>query len=83
LTDAGLIGLLTTLPNDATWPFWGTVYVPTVIEPGSNLPVNKKVWVSGFSLLAGKFYLGWHAMPFTEYSRREALAGMVLSGILP
>jgi hypothetical protein len=77
LTDVGLVGALRSLPN-ADGGFWGLVYVPTAITAGSNLPVGQNVWVSGASLIGGRFFLGWRPMPFTEYARREALTAMQL-----
>ena len=50
---------------------------------GSGLPVGANVWVSGLSLVGGKVFVGWRPMPFTEYSRREALTGMQLLGLVP
>jgi hypothetical protein len=82
IDDAGLIlaleGLATTHDD-----FWGSVYVPAWVNPHSDLPQNAKVWVSGLSILGGRFFFGWHAMYFPEYSRREALTGMQLLGVLP
>jgi hypothetical protein len=82
--NAALIAGLKGLPNTPNG-FWGLIYVPApaTITPGSNLPVNAQVWVSSLSILGGKFFLGWRAMPFTEYSRREALTGMQLLGLIP
>jgi hypothetical protein len=69
----------------ATTPggYWGEIYIPASIAPGSGVPLDKYVWVSGLSVLGGRFFFGWRPMPFTEYSRREALTGMQLLGILP
>jgi hypothetical protein len=84
LTDQGLINALKSLPN-APGGFWGLIYVPAAgdITAGSGLPVGKNVWVSGLSILGGQLFLGWRPMPFTEYSRREALTGMQLLGLRP
>lgn len=82
LTDLGLVGALSILPNVANG-FWGQIYVPAVINPASGLPVSTNVWVAGGSFIGGKFYFGWRPMPFTEYSRRQALAGMQLLVFLP
>ena len=38
---------------------------------------------AGGSFIGGKFYFGWRPMPFTEYSRRQALTGMQLLAFLP
>ena len=81
-TDQQLVGLLSLLPN-VNNGFWGQIYVPAVINPASGLPVGTNVWVSGASLIGGKFYFGWRPMPFTEYSRRQALTGMQLLVFLP
>jgi hypothetical protein len=82
LNNAALIAGLQALPN--TWnPFWGEVYIPAWTATGSNVPVDAKVWVSSISILGGKFFFGWRAMPYTEYSRREALTGMQLLGLIP
>jgi hypothetical protein len=32
--------------------------------------------VSGISFFGNKFFFGWRSMPYTEYSRREAIAGI-------
>lgn len=82
LTDQQLVGLLSLLPNVSN-SFWGQIYVPAVINPASGLPVGTNVWVSGASLVGGKFFFGWRPMPFTEYSRRQALTGMQLLVFLP
>jgi len=82
LSNQGLITGLQGLVNTSV-PFWGPIYVPPAITAGSNLPADKNVWVSGASLLGGKFFLGWRPLPFPEYSRREALTGMQLLGLVP
>lgn len=82
LTDLQLVGALSVLPN-VNNSFWGQIYVPAVINPASGLPVGTNVWVAGGSFIGGKFYFGWRPMPFTEYSRRQALTGMQLLVFLP
>lgn len=82
VNDQQLVALLSLLPN-VNNNFWGQIYVPGVINPASGLPVGTNVWVSGASLIGGKFFLGWRPMPFTEYSRRQALTGMQLLVFLP
>jgi hypothetical protein len=79
LDDQGLVDALRSLPN-VNGGFWGQIYVPGLgaITPGSDLPLGEKVWVSGASLFGNGFFLGWRPMPFTEYSRRQALTGMQL-----
>lgn len=83
LDDAALVNGLKALPN-VNVSFWGQVYLPSGadITPGSSLPVDKNVWVSGASFLAGRIFLGWRPIPFTEYSRREALTGMQVLQLL-
>lgn len=66
----GLMGLATTNHS-----YWGPIYIPLVAPTGLNSPI---VRVSGWSLIGGKFSFRWHNMPYTEYARREALAGMGL-----
>lgn len=82
LNDLQLVGSLSALPN-VNNSFWGQIYVPAVINPVSGLPVGTNVWVAGGSLIGGKFYFGWRPMPFTEYSRRQAVTGMQLLVFLP
>ncbi len=82
MPDQWLIVELNKLPNELV-RFWGLIYIPASITPGSGLPLYKKVWVSSLSILGGKFFFGWRPMPFTEYSRRQALMGMQLYGLLP
>jgi|SoiMethySBSTD1v2_1073268.scaffolds.fasta_scaffold00800_4 hypothetical protein len=81
LTDEQLVVALSLLPHTSNG-YWGQIYVPTVITPGSGLPVGQNVWVSGASLVGGSVFFGWRPMPFTEYSRREALIGMRLAVFL-
>jgi hypothetical protein len=82
LLEADLIlrtGLLD-LPND-DHDYWGSIYTGTWDDtniPESFWPGGKVVKVSGFSLIGGRFSFRWHNMPYTEYARREALAGMGL-----
>jgi hypothetical protein len=83
LTDQGLIVALESLPNSPGGFWGGLIYIPTWTASGSDVPLGKYVWVSGLSILGGRFFFGWHAMPYTEYSRREALTGMQLLGVLP
>lgn len=66
----GLKGLATT-----NHPYWGPIYVPPDSPTGLTSPI---VRVSGWSLIGGRFSFRWHNMPYTEYARREALAGMGL-----
>lgn len=82
LNDQQLVGLLSILPN-VNNSFWGQIYVPQLVNPASGLPVGTNVWVAGGSLIGGKFFFGWRPMPFTEYSRRQALTGMQLLVFLP
>lgn len=82
VTDQQLVALLSLLPN-VNNNFWGQIYVPAVINPASGLPVGTNVWVSGTSLIGGKLFFGWRPMPFTEYSRRQAVTGMQLLVFLP
>jgi len=83
IDDQGLVNALKALPTVPNG-FWGLIYVPSAgqITPGSGLPVDKTVSVSGVSLVGGKVFLGWRSMPFTEYARREALTGMQLVAFL-
>lgn len=62
---AGLAGLAVT-PS-----YWGHIYIAS--PTGLTSPF---VNVSGLSLVGGRLFFGWRAMPYTEYSRREAVAGM-------
>jgi len=82
LTDAQLAFFLGQIPN-VSGGYWGQIYVPAAITPGSGLPVGQNVWVSGASLFGGSFFFGWRPMPFTEYSRRQALTAMRLLVFLP
>ena len=84
IDDQTLVAGLINLPKVNNL-FWGPVYVPSsaAITPGSGLPVNTSVWVSGVSFVGGKVFLGWRPMPFTEYARREAVTGMQLLLLVP
>jgi hypothetical protein len=68
--DAGLVALLTSLPK-TTVPYWGGVYVTTADVPSD-------VFVYGFSLIGGKIFTKPVSMPYSEYSRREAVYGTQL-----
>lgn len=50
--------------------YWGTIY----FSAPDGAP--EKVYVSGASLIGGKLFFGWKPMPYSEYSRREAVYGM-------
>jgi hypothetical protein len=73
LNDQGLVGALASL---ATTPntTWGLIYDPSPWPEGA--PSNVSVF--GISLIGGKVFRGWKDMPYTEYSRREAMFGMQL-----
>ncbi len=73
--DNGLLNALQSLLPTTKVPYWGYIYIssPTGL-PDSSSVVN----VSGLSLIGGKFFFGWKPMPYTEYSRREAVTGMQL-----
>jgi hypothetical protein len=83
LNDQGLVGALSLGLPTVNHNFWGQIYVPQSFDPNSGLPVSTNVWVAGGSLIGGRFYFGWRPMPFTEYSRRQALTGMQLLVLLP
>lgn len=68
--DKRLLEGLSALANISS--YWGTIYVA---EP---IGAPAYVAVSGVSLIGGKIFLGWRKMPYTEYSRREAMAGLGL-----
>jgi hypothetical protein len=74
--DNALLAALSSLPNKpgGFWP--GQVYIPDSQPIG--LTPNLNVSVFGISLIGGKVFLGWRDMPYTEYSRREAVYGMQL-----
>jgi len=82
VANAALISGLQTLPTVPS-VYWGQVYAGAAVYSPSGLPVGANVWVSGLSLVGGTVFVGWRPMPFTEYSRREALTGMQLLGLLP
>jgi hypothetical protein len=84
LDNAALIFGLQHLPTVPSL-FWGQVYAGADVYAPSGLPVGigANVWVSGLSLVGGRVFVGWRPMPFTEYSRREALTGMQLLGLIP
>jgi len=71
--DKTLLGGLLLLPNCPD-PTWGPIYKPSSTPTG--LTPDLKVQVSGISLFGNGFFFGWKAMPYTEYARREAVAGM-------
>ena len=68
--DQILLAALLGLPNSPN-AIWGPIYVnnPTGLNVSS-------VYVSGLSLVGGKIFFGWKPMPYTEYARREAVAGL-------
>lgn len=70
LADKCLFGALYSLPN-AFNPYWGYIYLAS--PTGLTTP---NVYVSGVSLIGGKIFFGWRGMPYTEYSRREAVAAV-------
>jgi hypothetical protein len=71
LADKALVGGLLSLPN-ATFGPWGFIY----LSDPHGLQANLMVQVSGVSLIGNKIFFGWKPMPYSEYARREALAGM-------
>ena len=70
-TDTVLLVVLNSLPK-TTYDFWGDLYVASP----AGAPENVSVF--GISLIGGKVFRGWKNMPYTEYSRREAMYGMQL-----
>jgi hypothetical protein len=70
LADKGLLSGLSSLPN-ANYPYWGYIYFAS--PSGLTSPY---VSVAGASLIGGKIFFGWRNMPYTEYSRREAMAAL-------
>ena len=72
---AGLLGLAA-MPGG----YWGSIYNPSYPGDASqHWPTGltaTSVKVSGLSLIGNRFFFGWRCMPYTEYARREALAGM-------
>jgi hypothetical protein len=71
VADKKLIAGLLSLPNDSRSP-WGGIYVSNP----KGLKADLMVQVSGISLIGSKVFFGWKPMPYSEYARREALAGM-------
>jgi len=69
--DSLLLNGLQGLP-ETTGTFWGKIYTASPI----GLQPNSDVQVSVLSFFNNRLFFGWHAMPYTEYSRREAVAGM-------
>lgn len=65
--DAGLLALLTSLPNTSNG--WGPIYV-------TNANVPHDVYVYLFSLIGGGILKTPTPMPYSEYSRREAMYGV-------
>ncbi len=65
--DQELLAALAGLHN-TNHEFWGPVYVSDVGQ--SNIHVY------GLSLVGGKVFRGWKEMPYSEYSRREAMWGV-------
>lgn len=68
ITDLQLIGFLESLRSADS--YWGKIY------NSSPVGAPEKVYVSGASLIGGKLFFGWKPMPYSEYSRREAVYGM-------
>ena len=54
-------------------PYWGKIYYPSPRPTGLSI---ENVYVSGVSFFGNKLFFGWRAMPYTEYARRQAMAGM-------
>lgn len=72
INDTQLVGLLGTL---ATTPsIWGNIYFSDQTAYGAPSNVN----VFGFSLIGGRIFTRPVPMPYSEYSRREAVYGMQL-----
>jgi hypothetical protein len=55
--------------------FWGYIYSPATLP--TELTTGY-VQVSGISFFGNKFFFGWRSMPYTEYSRREAMSGIAV-----
>ncbi|MDM7997713.1 MAG: hypothetical protein QUT30_18730 [Acidobacteriota bacterium] len=70
--DKALIAGLASL-GDTYNTFWGWIYSPADLPKGLTTPT---VQVSGVSFFGNKFFFGWRSMPYTEYSRREAITGI-------
>jgi hypothetical protein len=73
-TDRELLAALSSLPElyGSNWGNWGKIYVTSP----EGVPSN--VYVYGFSLIGGRIFPKPVEMPYTEYSRREAVYGMQL-----
>ncbi len=67
--DVALLLGLEALPDYGD-NYWGKIYKE------SPLGAPSSVRVSGVSFIGQKFYFGWRSMPYTEYSRREAVYGI-------
>jgi len=72
LADKALVAGLVSLGNTYS-RFWGWIYSPADLPTGLTTPT---VQVSGLSFFGNKFFFGWRSMPYTEYSRREAITGI-------
>jgi hypothetical protein len=78
--DNALLVALNSLPKTAFQSYksstyhynWGDIYVTTPIDAPPS------VSVFGLSLIGQRIFLGWNPMPYSEYSRREAVYGMQL-----
>lgn len=70
LNDSQLLSALSGLTNDFS-RIWGDMFVSNASEVPSS-----QVKVFGVSLIGQKFFFGWRSMPYSEYSRREAVWGM-------
>ncbi|MFZ7112996.1 MAG: hypothetical protein ACOWYE_15035 [Desulfatiglandales bacterium] len=68
--DKVLLKGLLALPNTSS--YWGPIYEAIAKDAPDY------VAVSGVSLIGGKIFFGWRKMAYTEYSRREAMAGLGL-----
>jgi hypothetical protein len=67
VADVALLNGLKGLPSTQV-PFWGTIYLSDA-NPA-------KVYVRSLSLIGGGFFFMPKKMPYSEYSRREAVYGM-------
>ena len=71
LTDSQLLDKLLKLATfHPQYSYWGNTYV----SKPEGAPSSVKVF--GVSLIGQKFFFGWRSMPYSEYSRREAVYGM-------
>jgi hypothetical protein len=70
--DKALIAGLASLAKTYN-KYWGLIYVPAITPTDLTTP---NVQVSGISFFGNRFFFGWRSMPYTEYSRREAIAGI-------